>query len=223
MYYHRPLFEDRLDAGYRLAKRLQHYRSRGAIVLAVPRGGVPIGFALAQELDAELDVIVPRKIPIPDNPEAGFGAVTADGTIVLNEALVCQLGLTNREIQLLADEVRAEIVRRERVYRAGRKPLELKGRTAIITDDGLASGYTMIAAIESVRKHEPRTIVVAVPVSSSDAAERVKPLVDEFVALVVSRAWAFAVASFYRNWYDLTDQEVIDYLERALRKSWSKS
>lgn len=215
MYYQRPVFEDRLDAGRRLAQKLVRYRGQDVVVLAIPRGGVPVGFAVAKELGAKLDVIIPRKIPIPDNPEAGFGAVTADGTVVLNEPLVAQLGLTRDTIERLVDEVRAEIVRRQQAYRGGRPPADLAGKTVILVDDGLASGYTMMAAIQSVRKQRPKAIIVAVPVSPADAAERIRPLVDDLVVLVVRRTWVFAVASFYRRWYDLTDEEVIDYLKRA--------
>ncbi len=209
------LFRDRTDAGRRLAERLLEYESRGAVVLAVPRGGVPVGFEVAKRLNARFDVIIPRKIPIPWNPEAGFGAITADGTMVLNENMVRSLDLSEEEIQQAAEEVRQEIIRRTSEYRADRPPQDVKGRSAIVVDDGLASGYTMLAAIESLRKHEPSGIVVAVPVASAGAARLVAPKVDELVALVISGRLPFAVAEFYMQWRDLTDQEVVGYLRSS--------
>jgi putative phosphoribosyl transferase len=191
------------------------YRDRRAVVLAIPRGGVPVGYEVARRLGAELDVIVPRKIPIPWNTEAGFGAITADGTIVLNERMVQSLGLEEKEIEEIAEEVRREIVRRTELYRGERPPPDLKGRPAIIVDDGLASGYTMLAAIKSLRKDEPSEVVVAVPVASRGAARLVTHEADKLVALITSEQLPFAVANSYIEWRDLTDDEVLDYLRRA--------
>jgi len=209
------LFRDRTDAGRRLAERLLEYESRGAVVLAIPRGGVPVGFEVAKRLNARFDVIIPRKIPIPWNPEAGFGAITADGTMVLNENMVRSLDLSEEEIQQAAEEVRQEIIRRTSEYRADRPPEDVKGKSVIVVDDGLASGYTMLAAIESLRKHEPSGIVVAVSVASAGAARLVAPKADKLVALVISGRLPFAVAEFYMQWRDLTDQEVVGYLKSS--------
>jgi len=209
------LFRDRTDAGRRLAERLLEYESRGAVVLAIPRGGVPVGFEVAKRLNARFDVIIPRKIPIPWTPEAGFGAITADGTMVLNENMVRSLDLSEEEIQQAAEEVRQEIIRRTSEYRADRPPEDVKGKSVIVVDDGLASGYTMLAAIESLRKHEPSGIVVAVSVASAGAARLVAPKADKLVALVISGRLPFAVAEFYMQWRDLTDQEVVGYLKSS--------
>ena len=203
------LFRSRADAGKRLAERLLDYEGQDAVVLAIPRGGVPVGAEVARRLNASLDVIIPRKIPIPWNPEAGFGAITADGTIVLNQRMVKNLGLSKDEIQRAADEVREEVERRTREYRDDRPPTDVKGKTVILVDDGLASGYTMLAAIESVRKHNPVRVIVAVPVASSAAARLVSARVDGMVALVTSERLPFAVAEFYGEWRDLTDEEVV--------------
>jgi len=140
------LFRDRLDAGRKLAERLIGLAGEDSIVLAVPRGGVPIGSAIAQRLACPLDLIIPRKLPIPANPEAGFGAVMGDGTIVLNEPLVRGLKLTKGEIDAIVAEVSAEVRRREQEYRGRTPPPLLSGKQVILVDDGLASGYTMIAA-----------------------------------------------------------------------------
>ncbi|MHB0912023.1 MAG: phosphoribosyltransferase [Armatimonadota bacterium] len=206
------LFRDRRDAGRRLALRLAEYKERQPVVLAVPRGGVPVGYEVARALDAPFDVIVPRKLPIPWNPEAGFGAVTADGTTVLNEPMVRSLGLSGEEIHEVATEVRAEVLRRTREYRDAKPEPAVGGKTVILVDDGLASGYTMLAAVESVRKHSPSTMVVAVPVAAIGAYRLVAEVVDRLVALIVSERIPFAVASFYAVWRDLTDEEVRSYL-----------
>lgn len=208
-------FYDRTDAGRRLAERLLEYENTGAVVLAIPRGGVPVGLEIAARLHTQFDVIIPRKIPIPWNPEAGFGAVTADGTIVLNERMVRGLGLSREEIEQASEEVRREIVRRTREYRGDAPPLDVQGKPVILVDDGLASGYTMLAAIESLRKSKPSRIVVGVPVASSGAARLVRPKVDQFVALIVGERLPFAVASFYARWVDLSDEEVVACLDRA--------
>lgn len=210
-----PVFQDRLAAGQELAKRLEAYKGPNTIVLAIPRGGVPVGFAVARGLAARLDVIIPRKIPIPWNPEAGFGAVTADGTTVLNEQMVEQLGLSQQKVKELAADVQREIRRRLSVYRGDRPLPSLEGKTVLLVDDGLASGFTMMAAIKSVRKSKPARVVVAVPVTPYNSAELIRPLVDDLVSLVVARTWSFAVASYYRDWYDLSDEEVVQYLNRA--------
>jgi predicted phosphoribosyltransferase len=218
------VFRDRQDAGRRLADRLLDYKGRGAIVLAIPRGGVPVGFEIAESIEALLDVIVLRKIPIPWNPEAGFGAVTADGTVVLNDSMVRGLQLTDEQIRQAAEEVREEIVRRTRMYRKGSmEPSDVADRPVILVDDGLASGYTMLAAIKSLEKHKPSEVVVAVPVASSGAARLVRPRVDRFIALIVGERIPFAVADFYQYWSHLTDEEVLQYLEKAKAKEESST
>lgn len=213
VYEERTLFQDRADAGKQLAERLHKYRNGEVIVFAIPRGGVPVAIEVARELNSPLDVITPRKIAIPYNPEAGYGAVTEDGTIVLNEPLVKRLGLTERQIQHQAEEVQAETMRRSALYRDRLQAPPVAGKSAIIIDDGLASGFTMVAAIKSIRQYGALKIVVAVPTASITAYELIKPLVDELICVVIARVYQFAVASFYRNWYDLTDDEVIKYLE----------
>jgi putative phosphoribosyl transferase len=208
-----PLFRDRVDAGKRLAERLKQYHHSEVVVFAIPRGGVPVAIEVAEKLGAYLDIVIPRKIPIPFNPEAGYRAVSEEGIIVLNEPLVKQLRLSKRQIERQAEEVRAEIERRGAVYRNKLVP-SVEGKTAILIDDGLASGFTMIAAIRSMRQRKAAKIVVAVPVAFRTAYDLVKPRADGMTCLVVARTYPFAVASFYRYWNDLTDEEVIEHLER---------
>lgn len=210
------MFRDRKDAGCRLAERLLEYAGKDAVVLAIPRGGVPVGLEIARRIGADMDVIIPRKIPIPWNPEAGLGAVTADGTIVLNQSMIKNLRLRTGEIERTAEEVRQEIIRRTETYHpAGTETPDVTGRPVILVDDGLASGYTMLAAIESLKKHSPSSIVVAVPVASSGAARLISPKVDKLVVLVVSERLPFAVADYYMEWRDLSDDEVIECLNEA--------
>ena len=210
----RAMFYDRRDAGRQLAERLLPYRERDPIVLGIPRGGVPVGYEVSRALGCPLDVIVPRKLPIPWSPEAGFGAIMPDGTRVLNERMVRQLGLSADEITEIADEVLAEVGRREKAFRGDRPPVEVAGKTAILVDDGLATGYTMIAAARAVKKRGPASVIVAVPVSPRASAEDVGREADELIVLHLSDEYPFAVASFYEEWTEMTDEEVRGYLER---------
>jgi putative phosphoribosyl transferase len=218
VYKEAAVFWDRADAGRRLAEGLAKYKGDEVVVFAVPRGGVPVAIEVADKLSAPLDIVIPRKIPIPFNPEAGYGAVTEEGILVLNEPLVKGLGLTRRQIESQAEEVRVEITRRIAVYRHKLKAHSVEGKTAIIIDDGLASGFTMAAAIKSMQQRKAARITVAVPVASGAAYDLVKPLADELVCLIVARIDTFAVASFYRRWHDLADEEVLEYLEAWRRK-----
>ena len=208
-----PPYRNRIDAGCVLAGHLRQYEPGDAVVYAIPRGGIPVAGEVAKRLGSELDVIVARKIPIPHNTEAGYGAVTEDGAIVLNEPLVERLGLTRQQIERHADEVRAEIRRRQAVYRAElRSSSSVEGKAAIIVDDGLASGYTMMAAMSPIRRQGAAKVVAAAPVASSSAWELIKSAADEVVCPIVSYHYPFAVAGFYRHWHDLTDEEVISDL-----------
>ncbi len=205
-------FRTRFEAGRALADRLRAYENSDAVVLGIARGGIAVGRALADALRLELQPLVPRKIPVPWSPEMGYGAVMPDGTVVLNDEMVTQLGFTRQEIQHHVEPVVAEVRRRHRVYAGDAEPGRLNGRTAIVVDDGLATGYTMIAALRSVRSREPSRLVMAVPVSPVDSLERVRPEADEVVCLVVSRAYSFAVANFYEEFPDMSDEEVVDLL-----------
>jgi putative phosphoribosyl transferase len=206
------LFRDRRGAGRRLGQRLLPYRERDPIVLAIPRGGVPVGYEVSGALGCPLDVIVPRKLPIPWSPEAGFGAIMPDATRVVNERMVRQLGLSADEIVEIAQEVLVEVRRREKAYRGDRPPPALEGKTAILVDDGLATGYTMIAAVRAVRKRGPASVIVAVPVTPRSSAQEVGREADEVIALHISDEYPFAVASFYAEFPDMRDGEVRRYL-----------
>ena len=208
------VFENRQDAGRHLAAILLEYRGLGAVVMAIPNGGVPVGLEVATALKADFDVIIARKLPIPLNPEAGFGAVADDGTIILNDELVRRLDLTRQQINLKVSEVRAKIRQRSLLYRGERPLTIISGKTVIITDDGLASGYTMMAAVESARRRHPKEIVVAVPAASTVAVEKLEEMADNIVTCATANTPRFAVADFYRYWYDLDDNEVIQYIRQ---------
>jgi predicted phosphoribosyltransferase len=173
---------------------------------------------VATALRSPLDILIVRKIPIPSDPEAGYGAVAEDGSLVLNQSLVKSLRLVESEIEKHADEVRHEIFRRSMLYRKKLPPSPVKGKPAIIVDDGLASGYTMLAAIKSLRHRKVSEVTVAVPVASGSAYDLILPEVDHLICLVVSQTNFFAVASFYQHWHDLKDQEVIDFLDSWYRR-----
>ncbi len=212
------IFTDRLDAGRLLAEAYRGPRD-GVVVLGIARGGVPVGFPIAKHLGAPLDVVTARKLPVPWSPETGFGAVAPDGSVVLNEELLPALRLSRPEIDAIVSDVLAEVRRREKVYRGDMPPAPLEDRNVILADDGLATGYTMIASIEMARNAGAASITVAVPVSPADTARRIEPMVDKLLLIHVAHTYSFAVASFYRDFHDMEDSEVLDLLEEA--RAWS--
>jgi len=210
------VYKDREDAGAHLASFLEEYRDKNAIVLAIPSGGVPVGLAVSSRLGLPFDLLIARKIPIPGSPEAGFGALSLEGEMVLNPALVRMLGLSAGEIEELARPVREELARRNEAFRGGRPWPEIRGESAIVVDDGLASGYTMIAALQNVRKREPKMIAVAVPTASASTVKLLSPEVEVIVCPNIRSGYSFAVADAYMSWRDLTEDEVVRMLERAI-------
>ena len=214
------IFENRYDAGRQLAAKLMDYKEKPAVVLAIPNGGVAVALTVALALEAELNLVVSRKIPLPLSPEGGFGAVTDDGTIILNDEVVNRAGLSEQQINYQVSQVRADIRQRSLLYHRDRPPAVLTGKTAIIVDDGLASGYTMMAAVESVRNRRPREVVVAVPVGPAAAVEQVKKVADKVVTCAVGLAPKFYVSDYYSYWHELSDDEAIQCLkEWRVRRS----
>jgi putative phosphoribosyl transferase len=213
------IFKDRFQAGKLLAEKLRKYAPRGnVILLAVPAGGIPVGYVVAEELGIPMEVAVVRKVQIPWNTEAGFGALAWDGETVLNEHLIGNLGLTEKIIEESISETRAIIQERVRKFRQDKPLPNLEGKTVILTDDGLASGFTMLAAVRSVKKMKAESIVIAVPTASIGAIELLSAEVDEIVCLNIRSGPIFAVADAYENWYDLTDDDVIEVLEKSQSK-----
>ena len=214
-----PIFENRYDAGRQLATKLATYKDQSAVVLAIPNGGVLVGLGVALALNADFNVIISRKIPLPLSPEGGFGAVTDDGTTILNEDMVRRFNLSQQQINYQVSRVRADIRQRSLLYHGKKPPSLVKGRTVLIVDDGLASGYTMMAAVESVRYRQPNEIIVAVPVASAAALPKVEKVANRVVSCVAGFDPEFYVSDFYRYWHDPSDNEVLQcFKEWGLRR-----
>ena len=206
------IFKDRKEAGMLLAQRLLGYKGTDGIVLGIPSGGVPVAAEIAKAIVLPLDLIIMRKVQIPYNPEAGFGAVGPDSKVLLNEELLRSLDLSEKEVEQQIQMTMNIIKRRNELFRKGLPFPSVKNRVVIIVDDGLASGYTMLSAVDFVKRHEPQKIVVAVPTGSERKVEFILPNVDELICLNVRSGLSFAVADAYENWYDLEDDEVISIL-----------
>lgn len=209
------MFEDRKEAGEKLAQALKKYKNKKVLVLALPRGGVEVGYEVAKSLKADFSLLVSRKLPFPYTPEAGFGAIAEDGsTVILEEAQE----LSPEEIERIKKEQKEEIKRRVAVLRR-RKPLpSISGKIVILVDDGLAMGSTMRAAIKLCQKKRAKKVIVAVPVSGRSVTEEIKELVNELIVLEIPDYFQ-AVAQVYRNWHDVSDEEVLEIMEKAKKIS----
>ncbi|MGC9435119.1 MAG: phosphoribosyltransferase [Methanomicrobiales archaeon] len=208
------VFTDRKDAGSRLGAFLRDtIAPQDPVVCAIPAGGVPVGVMAAGLLGCPLVTAVVRKVRVPGNPEAGIGAVTWDGRVMLNRPLIARLGLTDREVDAAVAETMENV--RHRVARfAPDRDIALDGRTAIAVDDGLASGYTMRAAVAAIRAAGPAVCLVAVPTGSRHAVEALASEADGVISLNIRSGPVFAVADAYEHWHDLTDEEVAAWLDR---------
>ena len=206
----RFVFTDRHDAGRQLGEMFRSLpQLQDPIVLAIPAGGIPIGVELARAIHAGFGLAVVRKIQIPGNTEAGFGAVAWDGRVVINTPVRSALHLSEARVKKAVEAARASVKDRVERYLGDSPFPEVAGRTVVLTDDGLASGFTMLAAIESIRTLLPEKILVAVPTASADAAEAVGKDIDRLVALNIRSGSHFAVAAAYKRWHDLSDNEVL--------------
>lgn len=211
-------YRSRSQAGRLLAGALSHYKSKeDVVVLGLTRGGVPVAGEIASRLGVPLDVLVVRKLGVPFQPELAMGAIAADGTRVLNEQLIRDLRISANDVDTVVRREQAELERRERLYRGGRPPIGLNGRIVILADDGLATGSTMRAAICSTKKQSAKRIVLAVPVASVSALERLRTEVDECVCLAAPEPF-FAVGEWYGNFPQITDAEVMKLLEDSRQR-----
>lgn len=209
------IFRDRTDAGRQLAARLRKYANRSdVIVLALPRGGVPVAHEVAKAIGAPLDVFLVRKLGVPGYEELAMGAIASGGVRVINEDVVRQLHIPDEVIDAVAAEEQRELERRERAYRGDRPPPDVKGRIAILIDDGLATGSTMRAAAEALRKQGPAQIVVAVPVAAPQTCEEFRREVDEIVCAVTPEPFR-GVGLWYQDFSQTTDEEVRELLRKA--------
>lgn len=214
------LFENRAEAGQKLAAGLAEYANQKVVVLAIPNGGVPLALQVASSLNAEFDIIICRKISLPVNPGGGLGALADDGTTVIDKEVMQKDGISPEQIEYEIAQIKANIRERKLLYKGAAVAPRLTGKTAIIVDDGLASGITMSVAVEAVRHRRPRQIVAAVPLASATGYNRVNKLADRVVSCAVAQLKQFYLADFYKNWRDVSDQEVVHYLEQwRLRRS----
>ncbi|SDI53191.1 Predicted phosphoribosyltransferase [Pseudomonas panipatensis] len=209
---------DRTEAGQYLAQLLSAYRQRSdTIVLALPRGGVPVAFEIATALELPLDLQLVRKLGVPSHPELAMGAIASGGVRVLNRDIVAYEALDERVIERVAEREGAELQRRERAYRGSRPAPELRDRLVILVDDGLATGATMQAAVEAVRRQAPARIVVAVPVGSAEAVADLRQRVDEVICPLIPGMLS-SIGRWYLDFSQTSDQQVLDLLERAWRR-----
>ncbi len=206
------VFKDRSAAGRQLAARLAGLKAPRLHLFAIPAGGVPVGAEIAKSLGLALDLVIVRKIQLPWTTEAGFGALDPDGEAILNEPLVERTGLTRQEIEAQIRKTLETLRERETRLRGDRPYPDLKGQTAVIADDGLASGFSMRAAIRFLRGKGAEAVIVAVPTGSARTVQDLLPLTDILVCLNVRGGWSFAVADAYENWYDLDEAEVMTIL-----------
>ena len=209
------VFRDRYHAGKLLADMLKrHISLKDSVLVAIPAGGIPVGYEISRILDLPMDLVIVRKLQIPWDPEAGFGAISSDGEIVLNERLVDYLGLSEEVIEEVVRKTLRIIRDRLKKFRMFKPVMNVRDKTVILVDDGLASGYTMLAAIRSIKKKSPKRIVVAVPTASTAAVEFVSREVNKILCLNVRSSRIFAVADAYRKWRDLADDEVVEILRK---------
>jgi len=204
------MFADRKDAGQKLARAVEKYRADRPLVLAIPKGGVEVGYEVAKHLGCEFSILIARKLPFPDNPEAGFGAVAEDGSTFIND--YAARGLSQHTIDRILKQQRREIKRRIAALRKGQPLPQIADRTVILIDDGIAMGSTMRAGISLCRNKKAKKVVVASPVAGPATMAELAKIVDDVVVLE-KPAFFRAVAQVYANWYDVCDEEVIRILQ----------
>jgi predicted phosphoribosyltransferase len=206
------MFRDRRHAGELLAALLGNYRERAeSAILALPRGGVPVAAAVARSLALPLDVFLVHKIGAPGEPELAIGAVSMDGLVVLDRQTIAIMGISDAALESAIAHEREKLLRKERLYRGNRPPLSLTGQTIILVDDGLATGYTMLAAVRAVRRRQPATLVVAVPVALQETLNRLRTEADEVVCVDTPKRLE-AVGQFYEDFSQVSDEQVQEYL-----------
>jgi predicted phosphoribosyltransferase len=209
------LFKDRVDAGKKLAKELSKYANRSdVLILALPRGGVPVAFEVAKELNVRMDVFIVRKLGVPGNEELAMGAISSDNIRVLNEDVVRSFQIPERIINMVSENELKELERRERAYRGDRPKPEISGSTVILIDDGLATGATMRAAAAAIKTKNPAKIVVAVPTGARDTCELFGREVDEVICVATPEPF-YGVGAWYGNFSQTTDEEVCELLDKA--------
>jgi predicted phosphoribosyltransferase len=211
-------YRNRTEAGRRLAAELGEYTNRpDVVVLALPRGGVPVAYQVARVLSAPLDVFIVRKLGLPTHPELAMGAIASGGIRLIDEAAVRRFEVTDAQIAAVATAEERELERRERLYRSGRQLPDVAGKTVILVDDGLATGATMAAAAAAIRALEPAKLVVAVPVASPETCDAFRDITDDIVCAQTPEPF-YAVGLWYEDFSQTSDEEVQELLERAARE-----
>ena len=212
-------FKDRHEAGLKLAEQLKKYKNnKNVIILAIPRGGVEAGYEIAKFLNVKLDIIVTKKIGLPDDEEFAIGSIGPDKNVMLNEETLRIYNVSEEYIKDKTKEISKEIERRYKAYKGEYRLQDLKNKIVILTDDGIATGFTAKAAISYAKSQNPKKIILAVPVAPLDLADKLKKEVDEFVCLH-STSLLFAISQFYGNFPQLSDEEVKNYLKKTNARS----
>jgi len=212
-------FRNRADAGQVLARRLQQYKNQpDTLILGLPRGGVPVAYEVARELNAPLDVFIVRKLGVPGHEELGMGAIATGGVRILHEGIIRELGISRQTVDIVSEREQAELDRRNRLYRGDRPATAIKDRTVVIVDDGLATGSTMKAAVQAVRQQGPRRLIVAVPTAPAETCEQLAECADEVVCALTPDPF-FSVGGSYADFSQTTDEEVRDLIASAAKIS----
>jgi predicted phosphoribosyltransferase len=210
------VFLNREHAGMILSKMLTNYKKTDTIIFGIPAGGVPVAAPISRELELLFDVAVVSKITLPWTTEAGYGAVAFDGTVKLNQEIISRMGLTPDEIKKGVQKATIKVERRFKEFRGDKPFPDLENSTAILVDDGIASGFTMLVAVEALKNKGANKIIIAVPTAHLQALEKVAPHVDEIYCVNIRGGWNFAVADAYQRWYDVDDEEVTEILEEFI-------
>ena len=209
------IFENRRDAGKQLAKELSEFKGQNdAIVLGLPRGGIPVAYEVAKALELPLDVFIVRKLGVPGQPELAMGAIASGDIKVMNESVVRNAGISDQQIEEVAHKEKEELKKREKAYRGARPDIDLQGKTVLIVDDGLATGASMRAAISALREHNPKKIIAAIPTAPRDTCQEFESEVDQIICLrTPSPFWG--VGGSYQNFSQTTNKEVRTFLNKA--------
>ncbi|MGZ7119689.1 MAG: phosphoribosyltransferase, partial [Methanobacterium sp.] len=206
------VFKDRQRAGEVLAEMLSAYKNTDAVVFAIPAGGVPVAAEIALRLQLSLEVAVVSKITLPWNTEAGYGAIAFDGTTILNDGMISRLGLDKSEVEKGIEYTLIKVKRRAQEFKSEHSSRKVSGRTTILVDDGIASGYTMLVAVEALQKAGANQIIIAVPTAHLENIKQLIPKVDAIYCANIRSGWSFAVADAYESWSDVSEEDVIEIL-----------
>lgn len=212
------VFKNRTEAGQKLSKKLEKFKDENIIVFAIPNGGVPVAYEIAKALNAPLDLLIVRKILYPWTTEAGFGAIDPDGAVILEKDLIKKTFLSDEDVENQIEKARKQLKLKINKLRKKERYSKLNKKIAIIVDDGLATGFSMLLAVKFLKKRYPKKIIVAIPTASYEAYKKVEEEVDKIICLDIKKEFPFAVADAYSDWYDVSDEEALKYLNKIHKK-----